>query len=67
MGADGTILAVGIRGLFDVKRKTDWRFKPGWIDVTIGRAIPASEYKGMTVEELRDYVRERMLKLVGEV
>ena len=67
MGADGTILPVGIRGLFDVKRKTDWRFKPGWIDVTIGRPIPASEYKGMTVVELRDYVRERMLKLVGEV
>ena len=67
MGANGTILPVGIRGLFDVKRKTDWRIKPGRIDVSIGRPIPASEYEGMTVEELRDYVRERMLKLVGEV
>ncbi len=67
MGADGTILPVGIQGLFDVKRKTDWRIKPGRIDVSIGRPIPASEYEGMTVGELRDYVRERMLKLVGEV
>ncbi|MDP7653556.1 MAG: lysophospholipid acyltransferase family protein, partial [Candidatus Marinimicrobia bacterium] len=31
MGADGTILPVGIQGLFDVKRKTDWRIKPGRI------------------------------------
>ena len=67
MGADGTILPVGIQGLFDVKRKTDWRIKPGRIDVSIGRPIPASEYEGMTVGELRDYVREKMLKLIGEV
>lgn len=67
LGTGGTILPVGIQGLFDVKRKTDWRFKPGRVDITIGRPIPFSEYNGMTVEELRDYVRERMLKLVGEV
>ncbi len=66
LGTGGTILPVGIRGLFDVKRKTDWRFKPGRIDITIGYPIPVSEYKGMTIEELRDYVRVRMLKLVGE-
>lgn len=67
LGAKADILPMAIRGAFEIKRKTDWRIKPGVMEVEFGPVIPFEEYEGMSVEELRDYVRLRIQKLVGEI
>ncbi|MCH8011483.1 MAG: 1-acyl-sn-glycerol-3-phosphate acyltransferase [Candidatus Marinimicrobia bacterium] len=67
LGAKADILPMAIRGAFEIKRKTDWRINPGVVEVEFGPVIPFEEYEGMSVEELRDYVRVRIQKLVGDI
>lgn len=59
-----TIVPVGIIGAFEAKRKFDWRLKPGVLTVHIGAPILAEEFKDMSVEELRDETRKRIVNLV---
>ena len=54
-GAD--ILPFAISGLFDYNCKGSFQLTPKPVQVSIGPAIPFSVCTGMTLEQLRDYVR----------
>ena len=59
-----SIVPVIINGAYEAKNKKDWRLRPGTIDVYFSDSISAHIYKDMSVEELRDYVREIMKEFV---
>ncbi|NQV36936.1 MAG: 1-acyl-sn-glycerol-3-phosphate acyltransferase [Candidatus Marinimicrobia bacterium] len=58
-----TIVPIGINGAYEAKPKNDWRFKPGRIRMTYGEFISWDTYKDMSLEELRDTVKEKISKL----
>ncbi|MFQ6611635.1 MAG: lysophospholipid acyltransferase family protein [Fidelibacterota bacterium] len=58
-----TIVPVGLRGVFRAKRKTDWRLNPGILKLKFGKPLSFEEYSGYSVEELREFVRNKIVKL----
>ena len=63
-GAD--ILPFGIRGLYDFQIRGGFILTPGRVEVHIGKPVPFEEYASLSVEELRDLIFNRVLKLAGE-
>jgi len=61
-----TIIPVGIKGAFDSYNRLDWKIKPGVIRVKYGEPIPHDQYKGMSLEKLRDYVYGKISKLCDD-
>lgn len=61
------IIPMLIQGAYEVKPMMDWRLRPGVVRVEIGDVIPYEEYRGMSVEELRNHVRDRLRKMAGEI
>lgn len=55
-----TIVPIGIIGAFRAKPKNDWRFSPGKIRVRFGEPVSHRQYQDMTMEELRDYIFEKI-------
>ena len=58
------IVLIGLCGAYRAKRKGDWRIMPGIITVKISTPITAATYEHMSVNELRDYVRNEMVQLI---
>lgn len=58
-----TIIPMGFIGALRAKPKNDWRIRPGIITVNIGQPITAADYDSLSVEELRDLVREKIVGL----
>ena len=56
--ANVPIVPIGIKGAYEIKKRTDWRFRPGRVTATIGNPIRPQEYAEMSAKELRLYVRE---------
>lgn len=67
LGSRADIIPMLIQGAFKIKPVMDWRLHPGVVRVEIGEVIPYEEYRGMSVEELRDHVRDRLRKMAGEL
>jgi len=59
-----TIVPIGIQGAFEAKSKNDWRIKPGLLTLHFGKAIHSDEFRNMTVEQLRDFTREKISDLI---
>tara|TARA_Y100001934_G_scaffold202497_1_gene238659 strand:- start:960 stop:1538 length:579 start_codon:yes stop_codon:yes gene_type:complete len=59
-----SIVPVIINGAYEAKNIKDWRLTPGTIDVYFSDSISENIYKNMSVEELRDYVRELIKEFV---
>ena len=59
-----SIVPVIINGAYEAKNINDWRLRPGTIHVYFSDSISENIYKNMSVEELRDYVREIMKEFV---
>ena len=59
-----SIVPVIINGAYEAKNIKDWRLSPGTISVYFSDSISENIYKNMSVEELRDYVREIMKEFV---
>ena len=59
-----SIIPVIINGAYEAKNTKDWRLRPGTISVYFSDSISKDIYKDMSVEELRDYVREIMKEFV---
>lgn len=57
------IIPIGLIGAFRAKRKTDWKLSPGLLTVKFGAPIKVSHYKNLTVDELKLYVREKIIDL----
>jgi 1-acyl-sn-glycerol-3-phosphate acyltransferase len=58
-----TIIPVAFINAFRAKNKNDWRIRPGRLIAYFGEPIKNIEYKGQSVEELQQNVRERIIGL----
>ncbi len=58
-----TIVPIGLVGAYDSKKRDDWRIYPGMITVRIGNPVYKNYYQKMSVEELRDDIRNRIAVL----
>lgn len=67
LGAKADILPMIMKGAFQIKQKTDWRIRPGVVTVQVGDFIGYEESEGMSVEQLRDHVRDVLRRLAGEI
>lgn len=59
-----TIIPVGLKGAFEAKSKPDWRIKPGILKLRFGSPLRSKDYANLSVEELRDVIRDKITKLV---
>ncbi len=55
-----TIIPIGLIGAYRAKKKNDWRIYPGCITVKFCQPIYRTYYKNMSVEELRDEIRNKI-------
>jgi hypothetical protein len=55
---------MGLSGLFTLKSKHSWIIRPTTIKLKFGKAISRETIQQLSVEELRDLVREEILKLI---
>ena len=63
-GSNADILIVVFKGAFLAKRKTDWRIKPGIVDVEVGDFIYFEDYKNLSISELQKSCWEKMNDLL---
>ena len=55
-----TIIPIGLIGAYNSKKRNDWRIYPGMVTVRIGKPIRKEYYQNMSVEELRDDIRNKI-------
>jgi 1-acyl-sn-glycerol-3-phosphate acyltransferase len=58
------LVPVGMSGLFSLKSKRSWRIRPGPLKVKFGAVIPDATVARLSIEELRDLTRDRILALI---
>ena len=58
------LVPVGLSGLFSLKSKRSWHIRPGPLKLAFGRVIPAATVARLSIEQLRDLTRERILRLI---
>lgn len=61
--AKADILPFSLSGLYRYNNKHSWHLNPGEMVVRIGNPIPYTSYKGLSVDELRDFVRDTIIRL----
>ncbi len=60
------LVPLALCGLFEVKRKGSWIINPGTVTLKIGKPIDTETINSMTAEELRDYVKSEIQKMLEE-
>ena len=55
-----TIIPIGLIGAYNSKQKNDWRIYPGRITVRIGKPVKKDYYQKMSIDELRDDIRNKI-------
>jgi len=63
LATEATILPFGMKGLYYFKSKNSWQLNPTSVTWVFGKPIPFSEYRNLSVEQLRDLVRETVVSL----
>jgi 1-acyl-sn-glycerol-3-phosphate acyltransferase len=58
------IIPIGLSGLYQLKRKGSWIIRPSKIKISFGPEISREQIGGLSATELRDYVRNEIVKLV---
>lgn len=58
-----TIIPVAFVNAYRAKNKNDWRIRPGKLIAHFGKPLKSSEYKGRSIMELQQDVRERIIEL----
>lgn len=61
-----TIVPLAFFNSLRAKPKNDWRIRPGIIRVQFGQPLTADDYRYISVEELRDLTRDKLLALLRE-
>ena len=64
LNTEATIVPVALINAFEAKKKTDWRLKPGIIKARFGNPIYYHKYSNLSVEELRDLIKNRIESLL---
>jgi 1-acyl-sn-glycerol-3-phosphate acyltransferase len=62
--AKADIVPIGTSGLYRFKSRASWLITPGPIKIKFGKPIYFKETKDLTLEQLRDVVRERIAALI---
>lgn len=57
------ILPFALSGFYEFNNKNSWRLNPGTAHVVFGAPIPYRTVEHLTIEEIRDEVREKMIEL----
>ena len=60
-----TIIPIGLHGGLKAKRKDDWRLRPSILTTRFGTPITNIEYGDLTVDKIKDLVRERIQQLIA--
>ena len=61
-----TIIPMGLIGAYNAKKLNDWRIYPGKVTIKIGKPVNKEYYKKMSVEELRDDIRNKISILCAD-
>lgn len=61
--ANMPIVPIGLSGLFGLKHKGSWLVQPRAVRIAFGDIIDENKIQSLSVLELRDYVREKILSL----
>jgi 1-acyl-sn-glycerol-3-phosphate acyltransferase len=61
---DAEIVPMGLSGLFTLKSKHSWIIRPTTIKLKFGKAISRETIQRLSVEELKNLVREEISKLI---
>ncbi|MFC1565878.1 lysophospholipid acyltransferase family protein [Candidatus Neomarinimicrobiota bacterium] len=61
-----TIIPIGLIGAFNSKKRNDWRIYPGMVTVRIGKPVKKEYYQKMSVEKLRDDIRNMISVLCDD-
>ena len=65
INTEATIIPVAIIGAWEAKKKTDWKLKPGIITVHYGKPIKSTQYKNYSIQELSDFVKNELQKMIA--
>ena len=60
------VIPIGLSGLFELKNKGSWLIRPRPVKIAFGQPIPPEKIQTLSTEELRDYVREKIQKLIEQ-
>ncbi len=60
-----TIIPVAIIGAWEAKKKTDWKLKPGVITIHYGDPIQSTQYDDYSIQELSNFVKNELQKLIS--
>ena len=60
---NATIVPIALKGGFKAKKKSDWRVQPGILTVVFGEPIESSQFSTLSVKELGELVRNKILEL----
>ena len=63
---NATIVPLALKGGFKAKKKSDWRVQPGILRVVFGEPIESSQFATLSVKDLGELVRNRILELKKE-
>ena len=61
-----TIVPVGIIGAFESNVRTSWIINPGRLKTIFGEPITVDQYSNLSIEDFRDLVKNRVVKLVED-
>ena len=61
-----TIVPVGIVGAFESNVRTSWIINPGRLKTVFGEPITVDQYSNLSIEDFRDLVKNRVVKLVED-
>jgi len=60
------LVPLALCGLYKIKKRGSWIINPGTVVLKIGKPIDTETINSMTAEELRDFVREKISKMLDE-
>ena len=61
---NATIVPVGLVGAYRANKRTSWTINPGRLIFVFGTPITSEEYSNLSVEQLRDLTKEKIISLV---
>ena len=59
-----TIVPIGLIGAYRANKRTSWTINPGRLTLAFGNPITADQYADLSVEQLRDFTKDKISKLI---